>query len=153
VDLTEFVEIETVPTTSAANQPTLITLNHGLMQAHRRDSVVKQTLPQPPGVFRPFTVAGVAGDSLIFIDNLTGLTNGHEVQITGVPGEDEYHRVMTFSVLSDPEGYYRLPPLSRVAQVEIHAEKTVGIQTFQTTTTFRPDYHQRENHLDLTLEV
>jgi hypothetical protein len=153
VDLTEFVEIATVPTTSSADQPTLITLNHGLMQPHRRDSVVKQTLPQPPGAFRPFTVAGVAGDSLIFLGNVTGLTNGHEVQITGVAGKDEYHRVMTFSVLSDPEGYYRLPPLSRVAQVEVHAEKTVGIQTFQTTTVFRPDYHQRENRLDLTLEV
>jgi len=152
-DLTEFVEIAAVPATGAPDQPTIITLNQGLMLAHRRDAVVKQTLPQPPGTVRPFTVEGTEGDSLIFLDNLSGLTNGHEIQITGVPGKDEYHRVVTFSALSDADGYYRLPPLSRLAQIEIHAEKTVGIQTFQRTTIFRPDYRQRENRLDLTLEV
>jgi hypothetical protein len=150
-DLAEFVEVKTVPVTSAPDQPTLITLNHELMQSHRRDAVVKQILPQSPGIPRTFTVDATTGDTCVFLDNLTGLATGHDVQITGVPGKDEYHRLTTFSVLSDADGYYRLPPLSRVAQIEIHAEKTVGIQTFEVTTTFRPDYRQRENRLDLTL--
>ena len=152
-DLTEFIEIKTVPVTSAPDQPTLITLNQGLMQSHRRDSVVTRTLPQPPGIQRPFTVDATTGDTCVFLDNLTGLAAAHEVQITGLPGQDEYHKLTTFSVLSDADGYYRLPPLSRVAQVEIHAEKIVGLQTFKVTTTFCPDYHQRENRLDLTLVV
>ena len=151
LDLTEFVEVMTVPVTSAPDQPTLIALNHELMQSHRRDAVVKVTLPQPPGIPSKFTVDATTGDTCVFLDNLTGLATGHEVQITGVPGKDEYHRLATFSVLSDGDGYYRLPPLSRVAQIEIHAEITVGIQTFEATTAFRPDYHQRENRLDLTL--
>jgi hypothetical protein len=152
-DLSEFIEIKTVPVTSAADQPTVITFNQGLMQSHRRDSVVKQTLPQPPGILRSFAVDATIGDTCVFLDNLTGLAAAHEVQITGLPGKDEYHKLTTFSVLSDADGYYRLPPLSRVAQVEIHAEKAVGVQTFKVTTTFRPDYHQRENRLDLTLAV
>jgi hypothetical protein len=152
-NLTEFVEVKTVPTTSAPDQPTVITLNQELMQSHRRDAVIKRTVPQPPGIARAFTVDATTGDTCIFLDNLTGLATGHEAQITGVPGKDEYHRLTTFSVLSDADGYYRLPPLSRVAQIEIHGEKTVGIQTFKVTTAFRPDYHQRENRLDLTLAV
>jgi hypothetical protein len=152
-NLGEFVEIETVPTTSAPDQPTLIMLNQSLMRSHRRDAVVKLTLPQAPGIPRPFTVDATTGDTCIFLDNLLGLATGQEVQITGVAGKDEFHEVTTFSVLSDADGYYRLPPLSRVAQVEIHAEKTVGIQTFEVTTVFRPDYHPRENRLDLTLAV
>jgi len=150
-DLAEFVEIKTVPVTSAPDQPTLITLNQVVMQSHRRESLVQRTVPQPPGIARPFTVDGTAGDTCVFLDNLTGLTTGHEVQITGMADKDEYHKLTTFSVLSDADGYYRLPPLSRVAQIEIHAEKTVGIDTFKVITTFRPDYHQRENRLDLTL--
>ena len=152
-DLAEFVEIETVPTTSAPDQPTLITLNQELMQSHRRDSVVKRTVPQPPGIPRAFTVDATTGDTCVFLDNLNGLATGHGVQITGLPTKDEYHKLTTFSALSDSEGYYRLPPLSRVAQIEIHAEKIVGIDLFQVTTIFRPDSHQRENRLDLTLAV
>jgi hypothetical protein len=46
-----------------------------------------------------------------------------------------------------------MPPLSRVAQLEIHAEKTIAAQLYEATTTFRPDYRQRENRLDFTLKV
>jgi hypothetical protein len=150
-DLTEFVEVKTVPVTSAPDQPTLITLNHELMQPHRRDAVLRLTQPQPAGTPRAFMVDATTGDTCVFLNTLTGLATGHEVQITGVPGKDEYHRLKTFSVLSDADGYYRLPPLSRVAQIEIHSEKTVGAQTFEVTTAFRPDYRQPENRLDLTL--
>ena len=152
-DLGEFIEIESVPTTSAPDQPTLISLNQRLMQSHRRDAVVKLTQPQLPGTPRVFTVDATTGDTSIFLDNLTGLASGQMVQIIGLAGKDEFHEVRTYSVLSDANGYYRLPPLSRVAQVEIHAEKTVGAQTFERTTIFRPDYRPRENCLDLTLAV
>jgi hypothetical protein len=89
----------------------------------------------------------------VFLDGLAGLAATHEVQVNGLPGPDEYHELMQFSVVSDANGYYRMPPLSRVAQVEIHAEKILGPQTFQVTTTFQPDYLQRENRLDLMLKV
>ena len=64
LDLTEFVEVMTVPVTSAPDQPTLIALNHELMQSHRRDAVVKVTLPQPPGIPSKFTVDATTGDTV-----------------------------------------------------------------------------------------
>ena len=52
-----------------------------------------------------------------------------------------------FSVSSDAAGYYRLPPLSRVAQLELRAERGALIPIQME---FRPDYRVRENRLDFT---
>ena len=150
-DLTEFIAIKTVPVTSPADQPTLITLDYPLAQSHRRDAVVRRLNPQPSGPPQQVIAAANVGDTCVFLDDLIGLAGANEIQISGPPGPDEYHRVMSFAVVSDANGYFRLPPLSRVAQLEIHAEKTIGVQLFQTNVTFRPDYEQRENRLDLAL--
>lgn len=151
-DLAEFIAIATVPVTNPPEQPTLITLEYPVIRAHRRQSVVQQVTPQPPGAPQQFTEMAIVGDSCVFLDGLAGLAGAREVEINGLP-RVEHHRLMNFSVVSDADGYYRMPPLSRVAQLEIHAEKIIGAQTFQVTTTFRPDYRQRENRLDLTLKV
>jgi hypothetical protein len=152
-DLAEFIAVKNVPLASPADQPTLITLDHPVIHAHRRDAIVKKVNPQPFGAQRQFTVNAIAGDTCVFLDALAGLAAAQEVQINGPPGPDEYHKLMRFSVTSDADGYYRLPPLGRVAQLEIHAEKIVGGQTFKATVIFRPDYRRRENRLDLTLAV
>ncbi|MGH8248623.1 MAG: hypothetical protein ACREUU_19615 [Gammaproteobacteria bacterium] len=152
-DLAEFIAIKTLPTTAPADQPALVTLDYPLIFAHRRGAIVRRVNPQPAGANRQFTVSAFSGDTCVFLDALTGLAAAHEMEITGAPGPNEFHKVVNFSVMSDADGYYRLPPLSRVAQLEIHAEKTVGAQTFKATTTFRPDYQRRENGLDFTLAV
>jgi hypothetical protein len=150
-DLAEFIAIKTFPTTAPAEQPTAVTLDHPVIFSHRRGAIVRQVSPQAPGASRNITVEAFSGDSCLFLSALTGLSGAAEVEITGAPGPDEYHKVMQFTVTSDADGYYRFPPLTRVAQLEIHAEKVVGVQTFQATTTFRPDYHQRDNRLDFML--
>ncbi len=152
-DLTEFLAISTITGASTADQPARITLDYPVAWAHRRNAVVKKVSPLPPGAVQQFTVEALAGDTCVFLDDVTGLATVNEVHITGGTSPDEYHNVKSFSVISDADGYYRLPPLSRVAQLEIHAEKTVGAQTFSTQTEFRPDYNLRENRLDLTLTV
>ena len=150
-ELSEFIAINTFSSAAPADHPTTITLSHRLLRAHRRGALVRRANLQPPGSNRQFTVNASFGDSCVFLDDVSGLVAGQEVQISGGPAPDEYHSVMNFSVASDADGYYRLPPLSRVAQLEIHAEKTVGAQTFQATRIFRPDYQQRDNRLDFML--
>ena len=66
---------------------------------------------------------------------------------------NEYHSLRLFSVKSDADGYYRLPPLSRVAQLLIEGKKVVGPQTFAAKVKFRPDFSKHENTVDLTLSV
>ena len=136
-----------------ADQPATITLEFGVIFPHRRGAVVRQANPQPPGTSQTVAVDAWAGDACVFLDGLGSLSGSQEIEITGGPGPDEYHKAMTFSVTSDAEGFYRLPPLSRVAQLEIHAEKVIGAQTFQATTVFRPDYQQRDNRLDFILSA
>ena len=150
-ELSEFIAINTFSSAAPADHPTTITLSHRLLRAHRRGALVRRANLQPPGSNRQFTVNASFGDSCVFLDDVSGLVAGQEVQISGGPAPDEYHSIMNFSVASDADGYYRLPPLSRVAQLEIHAEKTVGAQTFQATRIFRPDYQQRDNRLDFML--
>lgn len=150
-DRAEFISIENLTTTAPADQPAAVTLNYPVIFSHRRGVVVRQASAQAPGASETLSVEAWAGDACVYLNALGGLTGAQEVEITGGPGPDEYHRVTIFSVTSDADGYYRLPPLSRVAQLEIHAEKVVGAQTFQATTIFRPDYQQRDNRLDFML--
>jgi hypothetical protein len=150
-DLAEFIPIKTVPLTSPANQPTLITFEYPVIRAHRRHAVVQRVTPQPAGPTQQLTVDAIVGDTCVFLNGIAGLAGAHEVLVSGLP--DEHHKLMTFSVMSDADGYYRMPPLSRLAQVEIHAEKVIGAQTFHATTNFRPDYRERENRMDLVLKV
>ena len=152
-DLREFIAIKDLTTTVPADQPATITLEFGVIFPHRRGAVVRQANPQPPGTSQTVAVDAWAGDACVFLDGLGSLSGSQEIEITGGPGPDEYHKAMTFSVTSDAEGFYRLPPLSRVAQLEIHAEKVIGAQTFQATTVFRPDYQQRDNRLDFILSA
>lgn len=149
--LLEFIAIKTLSSAAPAEEPSPVTLNHRTIHEHRRGALVRRVNLQPPGSNRQFTVDALFADSCVFLDTVSGLVAGQEVEISGGPAPAEYHSVMNFSVVSDADGYYRLPPLSRIAQLEIHAEKTVGAQTFQATRTFRPDYRQRENQLDFTL--
>lgn len=150
-DRVEFIAIKNLPATAPANQPATVTLDYPVIFPHRRNANVRPVNPQPAGASQTITVEAWAADACVFVNDSSGLAGAHEIEITGGPGPDEYHRVKTFSVTSDAEGYYRLPPLSRVAQLEIHAEKVVGAQTFHARTLFRPDYQQRDNRLDLIL--
>jgi hypothetical protein len=152
-DLAEFVAIKTVPTTAPANQITAITLEYPPISAHRRGSIIRPVTPQLPGANQQFAVDAFSGDTCVFLNSVAGLTGAQEVNISDLLGPDEYHKMMQFSVVSDADGYYRLPPLSRVAQLELHAEKVIGAQTFKTTTVLQPDYRQRENPLDFLLTV
>ncbi|HEX6439465.1 MAG TPA: hypothetical protein VF182_20285 [Candidatus Binatia bacterium] len=150
-DRVEFIAIKNLSTTAPADQPAVVSLDYPVIFSHRRNTNVRPINPQPAGVSQTITIEAWAGDACVFLNGIGALVGAHEIEITGGPGPVEYHRVKTFSATSDTEGYYRLPPLSRVAQLEIHAEKMIGAQTFHATTVFRPVYQQRDNRLDLIL--
>jgi hypothetical protein len=153
LDRAEFIAIKNLPTAAPADQPANVTLEYPVTFSHRRGAIVRSVSPQVPGASQTITVEAWAGDACVFLNAIGAHAGAREIEITGGPGPDEYHRVKTFSVTSDAAGYYRLPPLSRVAQLEIHAEKIVATQTFHATTVFRPDYQQRDNRLDFILSA
>jgi hypothetical protein len=147
-ELAEFLAIQAIAGASTAAQPAQITLDFPLAHAHRRNALVQRVNPQPFGApERDFVHDALAGDACVFLQDLVGLATATEVRITGGLSLPEYHRVRRFSVTSDADGFYRLPPLSRVAQLEIRAERA-PLTPVQRE--YRPDYARRENRVDFT---
>jgi len=144
-DLAEYLAINTIAGASTVAQPARVIFDHPVAYPHRRNALVQRVTPQALGSQKALTSAALTGDPCVFLNNLTGLAAAHEVQLTGGAHPPEYHRVRQFSVHSDPAGYYRLPPLSRVAQLVIRAEHG-GLTPVEHE--FCPDYTLRENRLD-----
>jgi hypothetical protein len=151
-DLIEFISIASIKGAGTADQPSMLVLNQPLAYEHRSGALVLRVSPQPLGPVRQIAVEALAWDTCVFLNNMGGLGTASEVEMTG-GATTEYHSLKRFSVSSDADGYYRLPPLSRVAQVVIQGKKVVGPQTFAAKLEFRPDFSKHENTVDLTLSV
>ena len=100
----------------------------------------------PPGADRLFATDAIAGDTTIFVNSLAGLITANQVEVSGGAPVNEYHNLQRYHATSNADGYYRLPLLSRVAQVRLEASD--GVHTV--TLDYRPDYTNRENRLDFT---
>lgn len=133
-------------------EPVTVTLAAPLAWPHARNSLA---LKDNGGVAWPnesFAEDALPGDACIFLNNVASVADGYALVTGGpAPTPDEVHQVRRFSVVSDADGYYRLPPLNRVAQAKIHAAVTVAATTYEAEVEFRPDYTQPENQLDLIL--
>ena len=97
-DLAEFIAIKDLTTTAPADQPATVTLEYAVIFPHRRGAIVRQVNPQPQGASQTVAVEAWAGDACVFLDALGALAGAHEIEITGGPGPDEYHKATTFSV-------------------------------------------------------
>jgi hypothetical protein len=150
-ELAEVIAIAAFDPAIPADQPATITVDYPAGRRHGRGALVSRINPLAPGGQQQITVFANSGDTCVFLDGLAGLAGASEIEVIGPP-KSEYHQVSSFSVVSDANGYFRLPPLSRVAQLKIHAERLIGAQLFATTVPFGPDYQQYENRLDLVLE-
>ncbi len=151
-DRREYIAINAMNGGSNPAESAMIGLRYPLAFSHSRDALAQRVNPQATGPTKSFSADpnpgepdALAGDTTVFLSDLTGLTTGNQVQVTGGPSS-EYHQLQLFTAVSDVQGYYRLPPLSRVAQIEIQAQQG-ALTPIQFE--FRPDYGLRENRLDL----
>ncbi len=143
----EYVTIDTITPVGAAEQPATVALTHPLAYAHRRGRRVRRMNPQPPGPNRAFSDDATTGDTCVFLNSLTGLSGVGVVEVHG-GASAEYHRLGHFTAVSDGDGRFRLPLLSRVAKMEVQA--TEGPDS-SGPVPFIPHYPVRENHLELEL--
>jgi len=136
-DNSEYLAITALEESSNPASPTQVTLAYPLGLAHRKGAIVREV--------KQFTSDALPGDHCVFLDDVTGLTD--QVCISGEVNPPTYHRIALFSAISDSAGYYRLPPLSRVAQLELRAEK----EAFSAVAKLRPTYSVLENRVDFVL--
>ena len=147
-DRAEYLMIKAITGASTPDQPAWVTLAYPVAYRHRQNALIQKVNPQASGVDEALTEAAIAGDSCIFLKNVSSLGGFSQARLSDGSNPAEYHSVWLFTVTSDREGYYRLPPLSRVAQLALQAEKA-SLKSAQTE--FRPDYTVRENRLDFIL--
>lgn len=148
-DLREYLSITAIAGSSTPVQPATVTIAHPLARRHRLRATVRKVNPQPAGPNRACARDAIAGDTPFFLTSLVGLGAVHVVEISGGPAPAEYHSIQHLSAISNAQGYFRLPPLSRVAQVQLQA--TDGVHT-PVTHIFSPDYTLGGNRIDFVLK-
>jgi hypothetical protein len=119
---TEFLVVQSVAGASTDTQPATATLAYATARAHYEGAVLRRVMPQMAAADNHLTRDCIAGDTCLFLDGTLGLGGASVVELTGGGGSAEYHLVRRFTVTSDADGYYRLPPLARVAQAELLAQ-------------------------------
>lgn len=142
----EYLRILALDPDGAADEPATVTLAAPLRLAHRALVRVQRVQPKPAGAAKVLAVAASAGDTCVFLKSSGGLAGAATVHIAGGVVSDEYQQVRTFTAISDADGYFALPPLSRVAQIHIHAS-AAALSAVELDV--QPDYGQPDNRLDL----
>ena len=148
----EYGEVVGLEAATTADQPAWITLAPPVARPHRSGAEIRRVALGAAGATRAVARDGLAGDPVLFLANVGGLTTGDTFKVTTIgpppPPPDEYHRAAMFDVVTDADGYYRLPPLSRVAQLTVRAQFGALAPVDRE---LRADFTQRSQRLDFVL--
>jgi len=132
---------------NGATSPTdaaVVTLAHALRAGHRRDALVQRTDITAPGANETLALDAITGDTTLMVSNAVAFATG-TIEVVDGGAAPQYHRLSTYTATSDADGYWSLPPLSRVAQVELRA--THGAHPTITRAVV-PEYPRREQRAD-----
>jgi hypothetical protein len=139
-DRVEYVAVTSVVGAATPDQPATATLAFRLQLDHEQGTDVYVVTPQAPAASNLFDRDGIRSDQVAFLAGLSGITAG-VVEIAGGSAPTEYQTASLYTATTDSNGYYRLPPLSRVASVKL--------QTPATSLVTSPDYARYENLVDV----
>lgn len=147
--LTEFIAIQSIAKSGADALPATITLSYPLRYTHRRNAVVHKVAFQPPGPPTALAQDAITGDCCTFLTAPGNLGASPLVEVQGGGSPTEYHSVSRFAVTCDSQGFFRLPPLSRVAQCVLRAHD--GVHT-DIDLTVAPDYSPEGSRVDFAFQ-
>jgi len=146
-DLLEYIQVKAVDGATTAEQPATITLEYPLKKEHREGiTVLRVNPPSPPTATENILIRNaIAGDQTVYLDALSDIDNSTvEIFGNGIP---EYHRVSLYRVVSNSNGYFHLPSISRVAMMKLcasHDDMSNDIDVDY----YSPDYDLFENRID-----
>jgi hypothetical protein len=142
---TEYISIKTVAGASTDDQPALITLDSPLRSNHSQGAIVHKVQFQNAGVAAQLNGDAIAGDVCLFLNAVGNLGGAPFLSLQSGGAPTEYHAAGYFSAVSDAQGFFRMPPLSRVAQCALHSHD--GVHT-DLDVTYSPDYSQEVSRID-----
>jgi len=146
----EYQTVTNVSTVGAINAPARVDVALPLLHEHRAGAPVERiNAPPPPPAPRSFKDDAKAGDYTIFTDSPVSVASQGTLRITDGATPDEFHGFARYETQSDVDGYFRLPPLHRVAQVHITATAGPDVQEI----VVQPRYGEAEHRLDIIFVV
>jgi hypothetical protein len=141
----ELVPVATVDTSSSTDQPAWVGMAHPLAQTHLERVRCRVGNLQVPAGVNLLTRSAIPGDETVFLDGLVGLASGVVVEVDDGASPPEYHEARLYRTVSDADGYFRLPPVARVAQLLLRAQR-IGL-TPPDDMRLGPDYRVPENRV------
>lgn len=118
----EAIALVHVDTDSTADQPTWITLAHPAKYLHRDGAVCTKATPQAPQTPTTLARSGNRGDAVAFTAGAPAFAPGVFVEIDDGVATREFQRIGRFDTTSDAAGFFRLPPIARVALIRLHVQ-------------------------------
>jgi len=150
-DRVEYVEVDTVVGPSDPESPAALTLSFPVRYRHREGAPVQEMTVAPLGPpAANLGVAGRPGDATVIVDAVASFVTAPVVRVSGGSPPDEFVTALAYQVTTDAEGYGHLPPLTRVAAVEIEASAPGPLAA--SATPFTLQYGEFHNHFQLVLE-
>lgn len=147
----EMIAVKKIEAENAADLPAWVVLSWPLSQPHRGGKMAQRLERAWQDSPIELALDGHRGDACLFLSTLRGIAAGGYLRIVGssLNAPDEYHRIRMFETKSDQEGFYQLPPLQRVAQVQLRASN----KGKNAEVTLQPDYGLYRNQVDFVLKT
>lgn len=146
-DRVEYLIVQTIEGGSSADDQATITLEYPPRSIHAEGARVVRVTLGAPGFDNPLLSPIIPGDMCLLLASMSGLGAGSALEIIGGAHPAEYHLFFRFDATSDANGFYRMPPVSRVAQAEFEASGPPGSATI----TITPDYGLPRNRMDFVI--
>ena len=146
-DVAETVTITSVTPDGTPIEPAAVRVSPGLARDHRRDVTIEHVTAANVLVPKAVQTDGLAGDPVLFLADLAWAATPVTARIGG-GAPAEFQAVSLFRTTTGADGYFALPPLSRVAKVRIvvtappHPPKEIDVQ---------PDYRSAEQWVGVSL--
>ena len=144
--------VSALESTLTASDPVNVTVNYPLRKEHAWGCRVAHVTPgAPASTTKHLTEQTAPGDQTLFLDDIAFAADTGVARVGGAASV-EFQQFARYQVTSDADGYFALPPLHRIAQIEIEAS-AAGHQAINAannnTILLQPDYTKPENWLDV----
>jgi hypothetical protein len=146
--LTEYLIVLSVTGSSDPTQPAQVTLRYPGRVGHRPGAGVQRVTAAAPGTDNNLISDAIPEDAVVLSSATTGIAGAVTIEIDDGGPDPEYHTVSLFSVATDAGGFYRLPALNRVGQLELTADDGVNPPVRRIVV---PNYELAENLVDIVL--
>lgn len=123
-----------------------------LAWSHRAGTRARVMTITHTGPANSLSIDAAAGDRMLFCKTLSSIEDMAAVKVSSGPSssgsEKEYHWIRLYDVHSDSDGFYRLPPISRIAQMRIDTDLDGDVAA---TRVIAPRYPAYEQQIDFIL--